>query len=229
MAIKYAGIAMMVGILLSIVASFAVPGQYRCIPRGSDGLSCGAGGHRRCADASALDDIPVDCCDAVDFVRGVRAFSVGLASGRVRRCAAQVRDHHLYHRSGSIVIIGLGMRHFVTHMMQRAAGSEDQILLEETALAVHTTLTAVFLGFITIYPFATMLFAYGVGKLIPTMNAFKIAANALLVSGALGLITYLVAMFAPGDDPLVYLMIFNVLLLLGSIFLFVIGLGMYQR
>ena len=73
-----------------------------------------------------------------------------------------------------------------------------------------------------------MLFGYGVGKLIQTMNAFKIAANALVVSGALGLITYLAAMLVPGDDPLVYLMIFNILLLIGSICLFAIGLGMYR-
>ena len=73
-----------------------------------------------------------------------------------------------------------------------------------------------------------MLVGYGVSKLIGTMNAFKIAANALLVSGAAGLLTYLAAMMVPGDDPAVYLMVFNILLFIGSIFLFVIGLGMYQ-
>lgn len=132
----------------------------------------------------------------------------------------------------SIVIIGLGMRHFVTHLMQRAnnaaAGSDDQMFLEETALVIHTTLTAVFLAFITIYPFATMLVGLGVTKLVQTMNAYKIAAYVLLVSGALGLLTYLIAMFVPGDEPVVYLLIFNILLFIGSICLFAIGLGMYQ-
>ena len=32
----------------------------------------------------------------------------------------------------------------------------------------------------------------------------------------------------PGDEPVVYLLIFNILLFIGSICLFAIGLGMYQ-
>ena len=227
MAIKYAGIAMMVGILLSIVASLLYPGNtvvYRVdqtdFPAALEVIG----------DAPTLAHLTIFLSIVAMLLISFGAYGLFPLASRLGGLGGALLKFGIIISiiEWSIVIIGLGMRHFVTHMMQRAAGSEDQILLEETALAVHTTLTAVFLGFITIYPFATMLFAYGVGKLIPTMNAFKIAANALLVSGALGLITYLVAMFAPGDDPLVYLMIFNVLLLLGSIFLFVIGLGMYQ-
>jgi len=35
-------------------------------------------------------------------------------------------------------------------------------------------------------------------------------------------------MLVPGNDPLVYLTVFNVLLFIGSICLFAIGLGMYR-
>ncbi|MXZ03095.1 MAG: hypothetical protein F4Y88_05305 [Chloroflexi bacterium] len=231
MATKYAGIAMMIGILLSIVASLLYPGNavvYRVdqtdFPAALEVIG----------DAPTLTHTTIFLSIIAMLLISFGAYGLFPLATRLGGLAGTLLKFGIIISiiEWSINIIGLGMRQFVTHLMQRAndaaAGSENQILLEETALSVHTTLTAVFLAFITIYPFATMLFGYGVGKLIQTMNAFKIAANVLVVSGAAGLITYLVAMFAPGDDPLVYLMIFNILLFIGSICLLVIGLGMYR-
>ena len=232
MTTKYAGIAMMVGIALSIVASLLYPGNavvYRVdqtdFPAALEVIG----------DAPTLTHTTIFLSILAMLLISFGAYGLFPLATRLGGLAGTLLKFGIIISiiEWSIVIIGLGMRHFVTHLMQRAtdaaAGSENQILLEETALAVHTTLTAVFLGFITIYPFATMLFGYGVGKLIQTMNAFKIAANA---SSGVGrgrvAITYLAAMFVPGDDPLVYLMIFNILLFIGSICLFVIGLGMYR-
>ncbi len=231
MATKYAGIAMMIGILLSIVASLLYPGNavvYRVdqtdFPAALEVIG----------DAPTLTHATIFLSILAMLLISFGAYGLFPLATRLGGLSGTLLKFGIIISiiEWSIVIIGLGMRHFVTHLMQRAAdaaaGSENQILLEETALAVHTTLTAVFLGFITIYPFATMLFGYGVGKLIQTMNGFKIATNLLLVSGAAGLITYLAAMFVPGNDPLVYLMIFNILLFIGSICLLVIGLGMYR-
>lgn len=231
MTTKYAGIAMMVGILLSIVASLLYPGNaviYRVdqtdFPAALEVIG----------DAPTLTHTTVFLSIVSMLLISFGAYGLFPLATRLGGLSGALLKFGIIISiiEWSINIIGLGMRHFVTHLMQRAndaaAGSENQILLEETSLAVHTTLTAVFLAFITIYPFATMLFGYGVSKLIQTMNAFKIAANVLLVSGAAGLVTYLAAMFVPGDDPLVYLMVFNILLFIGSIGLFVIGLGMYR-
>ena len=231
MTVKYAGIAMMVGILLSIVASMLYPGNtviYRVdqtdFPAALEVIGDAATLAHATIFLSILSMLLISFAAYGLFPLATR---LGGLSGTLLKFGIIISIIEW-----SIVIIGLGMRHFVTHLMQRAtdagAGSEDQILLEETALIVHTTLTAVFLGFLTIYPFATMLFGYGVGKLIQTMNAFKIAANVLLVSGAAGLVTYLAVMFVPGDEPIVYLTIFNILLFIGSICLFVIGVGMYR-
>lgn len=231
MAIKYAGIAMMVGIVLSVVASLLYPGNtviYRVdqtdFPAALEVIG----------DASTLAHATIFLSILAMLLISFGAYGLFPLATRLGGLTGNLLKFGIIISiiEWSIVIIGLGMRHFVTHLMQRAtneaAGSEDQLLLEETALVVHTTLTAVFLGFITIYPFATMLVGLGVTKLIQTMNAFKIAANLLLVSGAVGLITYLAAMFVPGDEPIVYLTIFNILLFIGSICLFVIGIGMYQ-
>ena len=59
------------------------------------------------------------------------------------------------------------------------------------------------------------------------MNLSKIAAYLLIVSGVGGLIAYLLAMLT-GSDPLFFLMVFNILLLIGSIGLIGVGIGMFQ-
>ncbi|MYF79772.1 MAG: hypothetical protein F4180_08010 [Chloroflexi bacterium] len=231
MTTKYAGIAMMVGILLSIVASLLYPGNT--LVNGVDQTDFPAA-LEVIADAPTLAHAMVFLSILAMLLISFGAYGLFPLATRLGGLSGTLLKFGIIISiiEWSINIIGLGMRHFVTHLNQRAsnaaAGSEDQILLEETALVIHTTLTAVFLAFITIYPFATMLVGYGVGKLIQTMNAFKIGANVLLVSGAAGLITYLAAMFVPGDEPVVYLMIFNILLFIGSICLFIVGLGMYR-
>ena len=231
MAIKYAGIAMMVGIVLSVVASLLYPGNtviYRVdqtdFPAALEVIG----------DASTLAHSTIFLSILAMLLISFGAYGLFPLATRLGGLTGNLLKFGIIISiiEWSIVIIGLGMRHFVTHLMQRAtneaAGSEDQLLLEETALVVHTTLTAVFLGFITIYPFATMLVGLGVTKLIQTMNAFKIRGESSPGVWGGRLITYLAAMFVPGDEPIVYLTIFNILLFIGSICLFVIGIGMYQ-
>ena len=231
MAVKYAGIAMMVGIVLSVLSSLLYPGNT--LVNGVDQTDFPAA-LEVIGDAPTLAHLMIFLSILAMLLISFGAFGLyplatrrGGLSGTLLKFGIIISIIEW-----SIVIIGLGMRHFVTHLMQRAteaaAGSDDQVFFEETALVIHTTLTAVFLGFLTIYPFATMLVGLGVTKLIRTMNAVKIAAYVLLVSGAVGLITYLVAMFAPGDEPIVFLMAFNALLFIGSICLFIIGIGMYR-
>lgn len=231
MAIKYAGIAMMLGILLSVVSALLYPGNT--FVNGVDQTDFPAA-LEVVADAPTLAHLTIFFGIAAMLLISFGAFGLYPLGSRLGGLIGTLFKFGIIISiiEWSIVIIGLGMRHFVTHLMQRSnnavAGSDDQMLLEETALVIHTTLTAVFLAFITIYPFATMLVGLGVTKLIRTMNAYKVAAYVLLVSGVAGLLTYLTAMFVPGDEPVVYLLIFNILLFIGSICLFAIGLGMYQ-
>ena len=231
MAIKYAGIAMMVGLVLSILSSFLYPGNALVNPVDQTDFPAAL---EVLGDAPTHAHVMIFLSILAMLLISFGAFGLYPLATRLGGLSGTLLKFGIIISiiEWSILIIGLSMRHFAVHLIQRAnttaAGSADRILLEDTALTIHITLTAVFLGFLTIYPFATMLVGLGVTKLIQTMNAFKIAAYVLLLSGAAGLIAYFAAMFAPGDEPVVYLTVFNILLLIGSICLFVIGFGMYQ-
>ncbi len=231
MSIKYAGVALALGIVLSVISSLLYPGNTIINPVDQTDFPAAL---EVIGDAPILAHSMIFLSILAMLLISFGAFGLFPLAGRLGGLRGTLLKFGIIISiiEWSINIIGLGMRHFVVHLMQRAtsaaAGSEEQIYLEETALIIQTSLTAVFLAFITIYPFATMLVGIGVSGLIQSMNAFKIAAHVLLVSGAVGLVTYIVAMFAPGDEPAIYLLVFNLLLFIGSICLFTIGVGMYQ-
>ena len=58
----------------------------------------------------------------------------------------------------SSIVVGMGMRHYVAHLTQRMADVQDgyelQAALQNSALSVHTTMSAVLVVFITLFPFA---------------------------------------------------------------------------
>ena len=132
----------------------------------------------------------------------------------------------------SLILMATGMRHFVTHLLQRGAnapdGSEIQLAFNNGALAVYTDMIGVLVAFIALFPLASALVGLGLVGRFPTMNVFKIAAFGLIVAGAAGLVNFLVAMYTSGPDPWTFLIISNVLLNISAVCLFIMGVGMYQ-
>ena len=130
----------------------------------------------------------------------------------------------------SIVIVGQGMRHIVVHLAQRAssAGAEDQLLFTEIAGEVYASMIAVFMSFIPLFPIATILVGIGLVARISTMNLPKVASYGLVVMGIAGFITYILAMFAPSDEPTTYLTVFNTLLFFGTFCFLVLGYSMWK-
>ena len=132
----------------------------------------------------------------------------------------------------SIIILATGMRHFVTHLLQRGAnaadGSEIQMGFNNAALATYVDMIGVFVAFIALFPIASALVGLGLVGRFPTMNLYKLAAYGLIVAGAAGLVNFLVAMYTSGPDPWAFLIISNALLNIAALCLFVTGIGMYQ-
>ena len=132
----------------------------------------------------------------------------------------------------SLILMATGMRHFVTHLLQRGANAADgsaiQMGFNDGALAVYTVMVAVFVAFIALFPIASALVGLGLVGRFPTMNLYKLAAYGLVVSGAAALVNFLVAMYTSGPDPWTFLIISNVLLNIAALCLFVIGIGMYR-
>jgi len=131
----------------------------------------------------------------------------------------------------SIIILATGMRHFVTHLLQRGAnaadGSEIQIGFNNAALAVYVDMVGVFVAFIALFPIASALVGLGLVGRFPSMSVYKIAAYGLIVAGGAGLVNFLVAMYMSGPDPWAFLIVSNALLNIAALCLLVTGIGMY--
>ncbi len=132
----------------------------------------------------------------------------------------------------SILIIATGMRHMEIHLMQRhnlaADGSQAAIDFEVAALAVHIDLTAVSLAFVALAPIASSLFAIGLSARFAAMNLYKGACYLMLAAGIVGLVNFMFAMNAPdlGIDSLLFLN--TIVLYLQGVCLMIIGYGMYR-
>ena len=129
-----------------------------------------------------------------------------------------------------IAILATGMRHFEIHLMQRASdGSQSVADLEAAALNVHIDVTAISLAFVVLAPIASSIFGLGLSKRFAEMNPFKIACYILVASGLVGLVNFLFAMNAPDAGIRSLLLINTIVLYIQGLCLIIIGYGMYKE
>ena len=130
------------------------------------------------------------------------------------------------------LIVAGGMRHFVIHLMQRAKlddhGSLTPADFTESALAVYTAMIAVTLVFVALFPFGSGLTGLGLSFRFGSMNVYKIGAYLMALCGLVGLVNFLISMSAPDIGLNLLLYVNNLALFVGGIGLFIIGLGMYR-
>ena len=230
MSIKYAGIALVVGAVLSYVSAMLFPGNALINPVDQTDFAAAV---NAIADAPTLAHLMIFLTILAMMLMSFGFFGLLPLASRQGGFAGTLLKFGIFLSiiEWSIVIIAMGMKHFVTHLMQRAAdagsGSADYAFFQESALVIFTDMTGVLLAFITIFPFASTLAGIGIASRIQVMNLSKIAAYLLIVSGVGGLIAYLLAMLT-GGDPLFFLTVFNILLLIGSIGLIGVGIGMFR-
>ena len=132
----------------------------------------------------------------------------------------------------SILLVATGMRHMEIHLMQRynlaSEGSQSALDFEAAALAVHIDMTAVTLAFVALAPIASSLFGLGLSQRFSSMNLAKVASYLLVVTGLVGLVNFLLAMSAPDLGIESLLLINNIVLYIQGICLIIIGYGMYR-
>lgn len=130
-----------------------------------------------------------------------------------------------------IFAISQGKRIMVIHLMQRADASESassREFFEAAALTSHTEMIGLLIGFMVIFPFATMLVGLGLAPRFQGMDLLKVACYGFVVIGALALVNFAWAMFIAQASPESHLVIHNLLSLIGSVCLLIVGIGMYQ-
>ena len=230
--IKHAGIALIIGVVLSFVSGLLFPGNALIDPVNQLDYSEAVG---------AIAGAP-NLAHTMLFISilGMLLIVFGFVAGIYPLTAQPAGVGNTLLRFGiilsviewSIVIIGQGMRHIVVHLMQRsaaaAAGSEEATLFSDIAFDVYVNMIAVFMSFIPLFPIASILVGIGLISRIPATNLSKLSAYGLVVIGIVGFIVYIAAMFTPSDDPQIYLTAFNVILFAGAVLFAVLGYGMVR-
>ena len=221
-ATKRGGLALIVGTILVIIASFLQPGLL------------------------------IDPVDQVDFPEAIRAMAdaASLAHfvtmltiiGMLLYIYAALTLLRLPQQHGalrlgiflsmfgwSLAIVGMGMRHLTVHLMQRGMGAgAEQAAFESLALNVYVAMGGVLLTVIAIYPIASFFTGLGLASRFGSMNIFKLASYALVAVGVLASINFLVFQHASDVDPIQLLMVNVALQWVGSLGLFIIAVGMYR-
>lgn len=130
------------------------------------------------------------------------------------------------------IVVGLAMAHYVTYMTQSMAnapdGSELQAALQATALSVHTNMSAVFILYIALFPFASFFLGVGLTSRFQNFNAYKAASYLHALTGIIALINFIIVMFLGVDHGVTLLRINNVLMFVALLCVLVVGVGMYR-
>ena len=231
MTIRYASIALMVGVVLAFVAPLFMPGYTFINPVDQTNFI---------AARDALGDSAV----LAQWMTFLTLISLLLMSfGFLGLYPLASRQSGLGGRllqfgiiatliEWSILIIATGMRHFEIHLMQRsnmaADGSQSAAEFQAAALAVHIDTTAVTLAFVALAPIASSIFGLGLSRRFASMDLFKVACYLLVASGLVGLVNYLSAMNAPDAGIQALLLVNTIVLYIQGICLIIIGYGMYR-
>ena len=230
MTIRYAGIALMVGVVLAFVAPLFMPGYTFINPVDQ-------------TDFPAARDALGDSAILAQWMTFFTLISLLLMSfGFLGLYPLASRQAGLGGRllqfgiiatliEWSILIIATGMRHFEIHLMQRSSlateGSQSAAEFEAAALAVHIDMTAVTLAFVVLAPLASSMFGIGLSRRFASMDLFKVACYVLVAGGLVGLVNFLFAMSAPDTGIQALLLVNTIVLYIQGICLIIVGYGMY--
>ena len=231
MTIRYAGVALMVGVVLAFVAPLFMPGYTFINPVDQTDFS---------AARDALGDSAVLAQWMTFFTLiAMLLMSFGLLglyplASRQAGLGGKILQFGIIATliEWSILIIATGMRHFEIHLMQRSNLATDGAMsaadFQAAALAVHMDVTAVTLAFVAMAPLASGMVGLGLSKRFASMDLFKVASYILVIGGVLGLVNFLFAMNSPDLGIQSLLLINTLVLYVQGICLIIIGYGMYQ-
>ena len=133
--------------------------------------------------------------------------------------------------SWGVFIVGFGVRHSAIYLMQQGVnageGTELQAEFATLALSSHITMMGLLLAFMVVNPIGSALVGFGLAARFSSMNIYKLASYGLVVIGLAGFINMVLALLLSDPDVVLHLTVSQLLLLVGSVCLFVIGAGLY--
>lgn len=231
MAMRFAGIALIAGVVLAFVAPAFMPGYGLINPVDQTDFA---------AARDALGDSPVlahwvNFISLLSLLLMIFAFlSLYALASRQAGLGGKLLQFGIIASiiEWGILIIAGGMRHFEIHLMQRselaASGAPPPAEFEAAALAVHIDMIAVTLAFVALYPLASIATGLGLAKRFASFDVYKGAAYVMAAAGLVGLANFLFALSAPDLGIQSLLFVNNLALYVGGITFLVIGYGMYR-
>ena len=229
MTVKYAGLALMAGVLIAFVAPLFMPGYTFINSVDQTDFS---------KAVEALGDSPI-LAQWMNYLSLIALLLMAFGFLRLYPLASQ--QPGLGGRllqfgilatliEWSVGILATGMRHFEIHLMQRANNEGAQLAadLEAAALNVHIEVTAISLAFVALAPIASTIFGLGLSQRFAEMNFLKIACYILVVSGLVGLVNFVFALNAPDAGIQSLLLVNTIVLYIQGLCLIAIGYAMYN-
>ncbi len=231
MTIRYAGLALMVGVLLAFVAPLFMPGYTLIDPVDQTDFLTAL---RALGDSAVLAQWMTFFTLISLLLMSFGFLAILPLANRQAGLAGRLLQFGIIATliEWSILIVATGMRHFEIHLMQRSnlgsTGSQSAADFEAAALAVHIDMTGVTLAFVALAPLASSLFGIGLSGRFATMNLYKVACYVLVAAGIVGMLNFLLAMNAPDLGLQSLLMVNSIALYIQGVCLIIVGYGMYR-
>ena len=231
MTIKYAGLALMVGVVMAWIGGLFMPGYTFINPVDQTDFP---------AARNALGDWAVlahwtNLIMLISMLLMIFGFLVLYpVASRQAGVGGKLLQFGIITSiiEWSILIIVTGMRHFEIHLMQRsklpAEGSLSAADFEAAALAIHVDMTAVLLAFVLLYPLASIMVGLGIARRFASIGFYKGTGYVMAAAGLLGLVNFLVAMNVPDLGLQTLFVVNSIALYVAGVCLFIIGFGMYR-
>ena len=227
---KAAGLAFMIGIVIAAVAPFLLPGGF--LIEYTDPADY-------VATVGVLGDYPnlghvsstASIIGMLLMIGGViRLYTLSEGEGVLARPILRF-GIILTVIEWALVVLGHAERHLLLHLLQRGEdtlGAEGMAQFETLAIGGYADMVGAFLASLFILPFGSFLLGLGLMMYIKEMNIYKIASYALMLVGVVVFVVLNAGMHLTDLDLQTLLVVNNLTLLVGSVALFIIGLGMYQ-
>lgn len=223
---RQGGLALIVGVVLMVLASFIYPGGPLLNP--VDQTDFAAALEAAAADASLAHLASMLSIFGM-FLYGYGGFAwLRLAEQGPGGLCLRVGTYVSIF-GWSLYVVAMGMRHFSVHLMQRGMRpGADQAMFESIATTTYVAMAGIVIALVTVYPVGSVLVGMGLSARFGSMSIFKLASYGFVAIGIVGAINFLVLQHSAGIEPLTLLTIDNGMQALGSVFFVVIGVGMYR-
>ncbi len=225
-ATRQGGLALIVGVVLLVLASFLWPGGVLLNP--VDQTDFPAALEAAAANASLAH--------LASMMSIIGMFLYGYAASTWLRLAEQGPGGACLRLGAYVSMFGwalyavaMGMRHFSVHLMQRGAQpGADQAMFESLATNTYVSMAGIVIALVSVYPVGSALVGFGLAARFDSMNIFKLACYGFVLVGVGGAVNFLVLQHVSGIEPLVLLTNDNAMQALGSLLFVIIGVGMYR-